>query len=108
MTHRVVWYLDTNVSMETAASENYLYFIWWQEPPPPPQTKRGSGGLLHSSHRNKKKIVGMMMSNVARDLTFSRNQPMKLADAPYIGILKNTLNLGSLRWTKTRALHLVV
>jgi hypothetical protein len=56
-----------------------------------------SGGLLHSPHRNKKKIVGIMMSNVVRDLTFSRNQPMKWADNQYIGILKNTINLGNLR-----------
>lgn len=63
---------------------------------PPP--KGGSGGLLNSPHRNNFLfLVGMMMSNVARDLTFSQNQPMKSADDPYIGIPKNTMNLGSLR-----------
>jgi hypothetical protein len=54
-------------------------------PPPHPKSKF-------------KKIVDMMISNVLRDLPFSRNQHLKSADDYFIGILKNKMkNLESLR-----------
>jgi hypothetical protein len=37
----------------------------------------------------KKNLVDIVISNVLRDFTFSRNQPLKSADGCYIRIFKN-------------------
>jgi hypothetical protein len=44
----------------------------------------------NSPKRNKKEIH-IMTSKVLRDLSFSRNQPLKSPDDQYITILKNKL-----------------
>jgi hypothetical protein len=48
------------------------------------------------------------MSDILWSLPFGHNQPLKLADDKYIGILRNKINWGTHRWThKTRRLYLV-
>jgi hypothetical protein len=46
--------------------------------------------------KKKADFVDMMISNLLRDLLFSRNHPLKSDDDLDIGILKNEINLGSL------------
>jgi hypothetical protein len=67
------------------------------------------GGVLQPGsstpkNRNLKKIyfVDAMTCNVLRDLPFSRNDPLKLSDDYYIGILKNLIDLGSLEEQKKK------
>jgi hypothetical protein len=45
----------------------------------------------------KTDFVDTMISDVLLDLPFSRNQPKKSADDWHSGILRNKMNLGSLR-----------
>jgi hypothetical protein len=76
------WLQYTAVSLSVASV--YTCFHW--------STQGGLAGLKPpSSKRNKKKThcVGMMLSKFLRDLRFSLNQPLKLADDWYTGILKH-------------------
>jgi hypothetical protein len=64
--------------------------------------QRGAAGLYspHITLLKTTDFVDTMITNVLRDLPFSRNQPLKSADDWYIGILKNkTRNSASLKRT---------